>query len=143
MSWDAQEYAKSAGFEALVKIMTLIAILGGPLVVMDAVRPWIGKAAAVGLVVLPTVLLYIGAMALHDPDTDPSRRRSLQIGLVGVWILSLMNAYAVGQLVIGGISWTRINVLLGILVGTIATVLYSYAANRILREEDALRAGGV
>jgi hypothetical protein len=137
MSWKA--HAKHQFIDLLIKIAALLSICGGPLVVMDTLRPLIGRAAALIVVCAPSALIYLGAISLRDPDTNRWRNTFVWIGVVGVSILSLMNAYAVWYLVAGRFHPNRGLVIFGIVVGIVTAAVFAYFANRVLRRRSDRR----
>ena len=118
--------------ELMLKIATLFSPFGGPHLVMDALRPWLGKSVAAIIAIAPVVLIYIGADSLLNPDTSRRRKTFIRIGMVGIYLLGLMNIYAIGLLVQGQVAAQALTIL-GLLVGTILIVVYATFARRALR----------
>jgi len=128
---------RTSGFDYLVRILIIFSLLGGPVVLYDAIHLSIGKLAALALVLPPMPLIYFGAMALHDPPTEWSTRPSLWIGLVSALLIQVMNGFAVWRLVNGQVPVNPGLAVFGVIVGTVATCLYAFAAIRILRTREA------
>ena len=134
-----KDYAGTSGFDYLVRILVIFSLLGGPIVLYDAIHLSIGKVAALAIVLPPTVLIYFGAMALYDPMTEWATRPSLWVGLVSALLIQGMNVFAVWRLVNGQVPVNPGLAVFGVIVGTVATSLYAFAAIRVLRAGEAPR----
>jgi hypothetical protein len=126
---------RSTVISVIAKIAALEMLLGGPLLVSDDLRPLIGKAAAIVVVVLPIVLFYIGAEALADSEGEPTRETPLRLGLIGAWLVAPMNLYAINRLLQGEIRFGATTPV-GILICTIVLAAYFYLARRRLRRAE-------
>jgi hypothetical protein len=130
-------FVRTSGFEYLVRFLILVSVMGGPIVVYDATHHSIGKVAALALILPPTALIYLGAVSLHDPLTEWSTRPCLWVGLGSALVIQMMNVFAVWQLMNGQVPVNVGLTFLGVIVGTVATSLYAFAAIRILRAGEA------
>src|SRR5689334_9155080 len=86
-------------FDLAAKFASLDILFGGPLLVSDTLRSWIGKGPAVVLVgVVPLVCFYMGASHLAESDDFRPRRAFLRLGVLGALLIAPMNAYAIDRL---------------------------------------------
>jgi hypothetical protein len=116
-----------------VKIATLLAPLGGPHLVMDTLRPLIGKSAAAIIACAPVVLMYIGADALADPSRGRWRKSFIRLGFDGAILLTAMNTYAIWRIFVWGDVSVEGLMIAGLVIGSLSIVVYTVLAHRALR----------
>lgn len=128
--------ARSDLYKLLAKVASLELLLGGPLLFSDDLRPLIGKAAAITVVIVPVVLFYVGADALADPPAERSRVTRLRLGILGACLVAPMNLYGIAHVVQGKVRFVSLTII-GIAICTVSLVGYLILARRALRASRA------
>ena len=102
----------------------------------DRLKPDLGTRNAFLLTFPPIVLLIFGVFSLRDSTSEePSKfdRVAVYGGLIGVIVLTGMNAYGAWQL-LGGIRSADSGLItLGLVVGTVTSIVYVKKALEFIR----------
>jgi hypothetical protein len=128
------DFARGAGFEILVKLLNVLSVLGGPVITYDALKPTLGQAIALALILPAPVLVCCAAFNLRD-TADGVPRTLLKLGLVAGAVVIAMNAFAAWQLAHGRVPYHAAESMLAVFVGPLAVGAYALAAIRLLRAE--------
>lgn len=122
------------GVETAVKILflkigALLAFFGGPLVVVDLLRPHLPAPWDSVCAFAPVGLLVAGAASFTDEEQDAIDRFWMVVGTVGAVLLLGMNAFAIHHMETNTSDDRGLRIL-GLLVGTPCALYYVW---RVLR----------
>jgi hypothetical protein len=107
-----------------LKLSALFSACGGPMVVMDALKPTLGDPLHFVVGFAPVALAVMGAFSLALDEHDAPARFFVAAGLAGVVAVAATNVYAVVRLVRGPPPADAGLVVLGIVVGTLSGIGY-------------------
>lgn len=115
----------------ILKLLALVAFLGGPLMAMDRWRAELGEPVAFTLAFAPLALLLFGMLSIDD---EPGRCRTIVVrgGAAGALLLLVQNALALAWLMTQARAPKEPIAMhaLGIAVGTAVAVYYLMRARR-------------
>src|SRR5262249_20605745 len=115
----------------------LFSFCGGPLFVADLLTPRFGAAGFLAAIA-PLMIALVGASSFMKLDPIGTGRhlrfggRAVVVGLIGVIITGLMNAFALWRLAMGEDRLNRSLIMTGIIVGTVLSIGYAYLTWRYL-----------
>ena len=117
----------------LLKLVALLAFMGGPLYLHDQLRTLLDPRLAFALTFAPMAVLLFGALTLHDEDTGFSRGVT-RAGLGAALLVCAQNAWLLRGLLVAHDSTTPSLHAIGAVAGTLTSAGYARLAWRRLRE---------
>lgn len=114
----------------LIKPIALFSACGGPLYIADTLKPFYGDLPAFAVGFAPIGLITFGSLWIDDDGDGFVKRLLVRAGLVGAYGLAGMNLYTAWKLLTAPPPADRGLIIIGLIVGTIATVMYVRAARR-------------
>ena len=108
----------------IVVITILLAFCGGPLILCDALTPWLGQRWAFVLCFSPLFSMAMGALCSQDVEPGRLGRLFLSSGLLATVLLALIDGWALWLLLNGEVDTNAGLHGLGVLAGGVACLGY-------------------
>jgi hypothetical protein len=116
-----------------VKLIALLAFCGGPLFVADLLKPAIGLNEAFLAAFAPLCAAILCAFSLWEDHPWSWGKPAVAVGLLGAMLVAAMSAFALWQLAGDQDHPDRGLIVLGSIVGLLATAAYARLAWSRLR----------
>ncbi len=118
----------------LLKITSILAFCGGPLVLADLLKTTsVPGDIAFAIAISPCAALVFGAYSLWRPEPDRWDHAMVVLGVLGATALVGMNIYAVHMLAQGYGQANEGLIRIGIGVGLLFVAYYAHASTRFFR----------
>jgi hypothetical protein len=116
--------------EAVLKIAAIFSYCGGPLFIVNRLKPHFNVGLAISITMLPVVLMVVGALCLDDDTRSRWSFAAVWAGRQGLYIVLGMHVYALWCFVDGIRVADQFLHYIGIAVGVAWSVAYLRAARR-------------
>ena len=122
----------------ILKLAGLFSFAGGPLFWADALKPVMKNPWPFAVTFVPVGMMIFGMATISDREPPTLLSRAVVwMGLVGGALLGVMNLGALWKIIDGFAHPNQTMILVGMVVGTVATAWYGKQAHGFLKEPNA------